>query len=84
MLGALDPEPEQEVVEPVVAGARVRRLDRPQLGEPLLGVAPELLDVRDQRLGRRQATDEEPQVEASAAPGSGVSSQGSSASRPSA
>jgi hypothetical protein len=47
----------------VVSATRVRRLDRAQLGEARFRVAPELLDVLDQRLARRQPADEEPQEE---------------------
>ena len=51
-------------MEAVVAGAQVRRLDSAELVELLERLAPELLDMSCEDVGRRQATDEEPEVEA--------------------
>ena len=63
LLGALDSEPQQEVVEEVVSAPRVGRLDRTELVESLRGFLTVGLDVADQCLRRGEPADEELQEE---------------------
>ena len=59
MLGAFDAKAEEEIVEEVVVGARVRRLDRPVLVELSGSSLAEPLDVLGEHVRRHETADEE-------------------------